>query len=119
MRRDATPRHAPASQPHAKAMEGFEAAFGRPPEAVAWAPGRGVDRVEVQVDNGPWLEVELGAVANDETWRTWRLGWDATEGEHRLRVRATDGVGAIQTSDEQPPAPDGATGWHTRTVSVI
>ena len=86
---------------------------------VAWAPGRGVDRVEVQVDNGPWLEVELGAVANDETWRTWRLGWDATEGEHRLRVRATDGVGAIQTSDEQPPAPDGATGWHTRTVSVI
>jgi hypothetical protein len=85
---------------------------------VAWAPGSGIEQVEVQVDDGPWLEAELGPVANDETWRTWRLHWDASEGRHRLRVRATDGAGVIQTADEQPPAPDGATGWHTRTVSV-
>jgi hypothetical protein len=33
-------------------------------------------------------------------------------------VRATDTTGATQTSDEAPPAPDGATGWHGITVSV-
>ena len=41
--------------------------------------------------------------------------WDATPGEHRIRVRATDADGETQTEEERPPAPDGATGWHTRT----
>jgi DMSO/TMAO reductase YedYZ molybdopterin-dependent catalytic subunit len=85
---------------------------------VAWAPGRGIERVEVQVDEGDWQQAELADVASDETWRAWRLAWDATSGTHRLRVRATDGTGETQTPDEQPPAPDGATGWHGRTVTV-
>jgi DMSO/TMAO reductase YedYZ molybdopterin-dependent catalytic subunit len=85
---------------------------------VAWAPGRGIERVEVQVDDGEWQQAELADVASDETWRAWRLAWDATSGTHRLRVRATDGTGETQTQDEQPPAPDGATGWHGRTVTV-
>jgi DMSO/TMAO reductase YedYZ molybdopterin-dependent catalytic subunit len=85
---------------------------------VAWATGRGIDRVEVQIDDLQWQEAELGAVANDETWRTWWLPWDASAGRHRLRVRATDRNGETQTSEERPPAPDGATGWHTRTVTV-
>jgi hypothetical protein len=33
-------------------------------------------------------------------------------------VRATDGTGETQTSDIQSPAPDGATGWHSRRVTV-
>ena len=85
---------------------------------VAWAPGRGIARVEVQVDDAPWQEAALGAVANDETWRTWQLTWNASEGRHRLRVRATDGSGETQTDAQRPPAPDGATGWHTRAVTV-
>jgi DMSO/TMAO reductase YedYZ molybdopterin-dependent catalytic subunit len=85
---------------------------------VAWATGRGIERVEVQIDDEPWQPADLGAVANDETWRTWRLQWQATPGRHRLRVRATDGDGETQTAEERPPAPDGATGWHTRTVTV-
>jgi hypothetical protein len=85
---------------------------------VAWATGRGIARVEVQIDNEQWQEAELGAVANDDTWRTWRLPWDASPGRHRLRVRATDRTGETQTEAEQPPAPDGATGWHTRTLDV-
>jgi DMSO/TMAO reductase YedYZ molybdopterin-dependent catalytic subunit len=85
---------------------------------VAWAPGRGISRVEVQIDDHPWLDAELDDVASDETWRTWHLPWEATRGSHRLRVRATDGAGETQTDEERPPAPDGATGWHTRTVNV-
>jgi DMSO/TMAO reductase YedYZ molybdopterin-dependent catalytic subunit len=85
---------------------------------VAWAPGRGIERVEVQVDDGEWQEAELADVASDETWRAWHLAWDASPGRHQLRVRATDGTGETQTSDPRSPAPDGATGWHTRTVTV-
>ncbi|MCB1260144.1 MAG: hypothetical protein KDB33_07120, partial [Acidimicrobiales bacterium] len=85
---------------------------------VAWAPDRGIAKVEVQVDDGPWQEAQLGEVASDATWRQWYLPWDATPGEHVLRVRATDGTGQTQTEELAEPAPDGATGWHTRRVVV-
>ena len=39
-----------------------------------------------------------------------------TPGSHRLRVRATDGDGEVQTMETAPPAPDGASGYHSRTV---
>lgn len=98
---------------------GAELVPGTTPVAgVAWAPGRGISRVEVQVDDGPWRDARLGEVLSDNTWVQWVLEWDATPGEHTLRVRATDGTGAVQTSEVTPPAPDGATGWHTRRVRV-
>ena len=34
------------------------------------------------------------------------------------QVRATDATGATQTSEVNPPAPDGATGYHSRTVTI-
>ncbi len=85
---------------------------------VAWAPGRGISRVEVQVDDGPWQEARLGEVLSDGTWRQWMLPWDAVPGEHVLRVRATDGTGATQPEQRSRPDPDGATGWHARRVVV-
>ena len=85
---------------------------------VAWAPHRGVDRVEVQIDDGPWVEAELSAEISDNSWRQWKVDWDALPGRHRLRVRATDGEGVTQTEMRRPPAPDGATGWHTVQVTV-
>ena len=74
--------------------------------------------MEVQVDDGDWAEAELGPGLSDATWRQWVYRWDATPGQHTLRVRATDGTGEVQTSDIAPPEPDGATGWHTRKVTV-
>lgn len=86
---------------------------------VAWAPTRGIERVEVQVDDGPWRDAELGEQYADTTWRQWSLEWVPTEVRyHRLRVRATDGTGETQTSDRTPVAPDGASGWHTFDVNV-
>jgi hypothetical protein len=70
------------------------------------------------VDDGAWQAAELGAEATVDTWRQWVLRWDAVPGHHRLAVRATDGTGAVQTSAQAPPAPDGATGWHTIEVDV-
>jgi DMSO/TMAO reductase YedYZ molybdopterin-dependent catalytic subunit len=85
---------------------------------VAWAPGVGIASVEVQIDDGPWQAAELGAEFSDATWRQWVLPWDATEGRHTLRVRATDRHGQVQTAEVTPVEPDGATGHHTRQVKV-
>jgi DMSO/TMAO reductase YedYZ molybdopterin-dependent catalytic subunit len=85
---------------------------------VAWAPSRGVDRVEVQVDDGPWADAELSDPIGDHAWRQWFLRWDAEPGTHIITVRATDGTGEVQTADERPPAPSGATGHHRIRVRV-
>ncbi|GAB3953457.1 hypothetical protein GCM10027614_58900 [Micromonospora vulcania] len=85
---------------------------------VAWAQHRGIRRVEVRVDDGPWQEAELAPTVSVDTWVQWQWRWDATPGEHRLQVRATDATGETQTERTQSVAPDGATGWHTITATV-
>ena len=85
---------------------------------TAWAQHRGIDRVEVQVDDGPWNPARLSTEYSPDTWRMWSWTWDATPGLHTLHVRATDSTGEVQTEDRRPPVPDGATGWHSRTVRV-
>jgi hypothetical protein len=85
---------------------------------VAWAQHRGIQAVEVQVDDEPWQEATLARTVSVDTWVQWSWRWNATPGEHDLRVRATDATGETQPSQPLPPAPDGATGWHTVTVSV-
>ncbi len=79
---------------------------------VAWAPTRGIAKVELSFDQGPWVEAELGPALSEETWRQWWYDWTGTSGSHAVRVRATDGTGAVQTSEVQQPAPNGATGNH-------
>jgi DMSO/TMAO reductase YedYZ molybdopterin-dependent catalytic subunit len=85
---------------------------------VAWAPHRGVEAVEVSVDNGLWHQATLAAADGIDTWRQWVWTWDATTGLHSLRVRATDGTGATQTGQEASPVPNGASGWDSVVVTV-
>jgi DMSO/TMAO reductase YedYZ molybdopterin-dependent catalytic subunit len=89
-----------------------------PVAGVAWAQHRGIRRVEVRVDDGEWQQAELAPTVSVDTWVQWSWRWDATPGEHRLQVRATDATGETQTERTQGVAPDGATGWHTVTVTV-
>jgi DMSO/TMAO reductase YedYZ molybdopterin-dependent catalytic subunit len=89
-----------------------------PVAGVAWAQHRGIERVEVQVDGGDWVEARLGLRGSIDTWRLWIYPWQATPGRHTLAVRATDGEGATQTADRAEPFPDGATGYHTIAVDV-
>jgi sulfite oxidase len=51
-------------------------------------------------------------------WRQWVWTWDATPGTHLLEVRSADGAGAVQPEQRRRPAPDGATGWHSVSVTV-
>ena len=85
---------------------------------VAWAPNRGIERVEVRIDDGPWQDAELAASLDDDSWRQWSLAWTPTPGRHKIEARATDGTGEVQTEVERPPAPDGASGYHTISVTV-
>ena len=85
---------------------------------IAWAQHRGVARVEVRVDQGPWQRARLGTDVTDDAWRQWVLDWDAKPGKYTIQVRATDKTGTSQTAEVTPPDPDGATGYHTRTVQV-
>ncbi|MEU8518733.1 molybdopterin-dependent oxidoreductase [Streptomyces sp. NPDC048577] len=90
-----------------------------PVAGVAWAPHRGVRRVEVRIDDGHWQEAELGAEDSRDTWRQWVYRWQAEPGRHTLTVRATDGTGQVQTERRAGTVPDGATGWHSVVVNVV
>jgi hypothetical protein len=85
---------------------------------IALAPSRGIQRVEVRVDEGPWQAARLGDTVSKNTWVQWVLDWEATHGTHTIQARATDATGQTQTEEMAPPAPDGATGWATRVVDV-
>ncbi|HEY2277720.1 MAG TPA: molybdopterin-dependent oxidoreductase [Streptosporangiaceae bacterium] len=85
---------------------------------VAWAQHRGIDAVEVRVDNGPWRQATLAAVPGIDTWRQWAYYWDAPPGNHVIEARATDKTGYTQTANQAPPEPNGASGYPSIQVTV-
>ncbi|MEY4251418.1 MAG: hypothetical protein RL691_299 [Actinomycetota bacterium] len=85
---------------------------------VAWAQHTGIEKVEIRIDGAEWNEAVLGDDISDDTWRLWTFDWQSTSGQHIIQVRATDKSGYTQTEIVTGVAPDGATGWHTREVSV-
>jgi DMSO/TMAO reductase YedYZ molybdopterin-dependent catalytic subunit len=79
---------------------------------VAWAGDRGIRRVEVSADDGrTWAPAALRRQLAPAAWRQWR--WSGRLGGDRvvLRVRAADGRGALQTAEQRPPHPSGASGY--------
>ncbi|MEG9550779.1 molybdopterin-dependent oxidoreductase [Streptomyces fimicarius] len=98
--------------------------FGRPEAGtvmvagVAWAQHRGIEKVEIRVDEGPWRPALLAEQDTVDTWRQWSYPWQATPGGHTLTVRATDRTGEVQTERRTKTVPDGASGWHSVVVTV-
>ena len=84
----------------------------RGPSTRASAPSR------CRSTTGPGSAAELAETTGPDTWRQWRYAWDATPGDHRIAVRATDAKGTLQDPAEAPPAPDGSSGYHSVRVSV-
>ncbi len=80
---------------------------------VAWAPTKGIDRVEIRIDDGPWLDAELTTPLSGDAWVQWKRAIPVDPGTHTVTVRATDGTGATQTAERSRPDPDGATGHHS------
>jgi DMSO/TMAO reductase YedYZ molybdopterin-dependent catalytic subunit len=85
---------------------------------VAWAQHKGIEAVEVRVDQGPWNQARLATVPGIDTWRQWVWEWDATAGNHVIQARATDKTGYTQTAAQEQPEPNGATGYPSVPVTV-
>ena len=84
---------------------------------IAWAQGRGVRAVEVQLDGGPWHRATLGPSVNDDYWRQWMYRWDAgsaATGQHTVSARVIDGHGQVQTPRRAAPLPNGSSGLQER-----
>src|SRR5215204_6564838 len=86
---------------------------------IAWAPHRGIEKVEVSTDGGEtWNTAHLAKQLAEDTWRQYVYDWNARPGDYTIQVRATDGNGETQTASKAPPHPSGATGYHTIDVTV-
>lgn len=85
---------------------------------VAWAQTRGIGKVQVRVDGGPWRDAELGPDAGVDYWRQWVYRWDATPGQHSLACRAVGEDGEVQTAVQAEPFPNGASGIQEIQVFV-
>lgn len=86
---------------------------------VAWAPTRKISKVEIDIDqSGNWQPAQLSTPLSDYAWVQWQATAAVAPGGHTVRVRATDGTGAIQEERSTPPAPDGARGYHSVNFSA-
>lgn len=85
---------------------------------MAHAGDRGISKVEVQVDNGPWEQALIRTPLSELTWVVWRYDWPFQPGKHTFTVRCYDGNGTLQIAAPSPPEPDGATGLSSRSVML-
>jgi len=87
---------------------------------VAYAGTRGIGKVEVTTDGGAsWTEALRTAPLSQLTWVLWNFDWTPPkEGSYHLAVRATDGSGAVQESNDASSYPGGAMGYHAIRVDV-
>ncbi len=77
---------------------------------IAHAGARGISKVEVRVDDGPWQGAAIRTPLSQTTWVLWRYDWPFQPGKHTFTVRCYDGSSAQQIVQEMPPAPSGASG---------
>ncbi len=86
---------------------------------IAWSGDRGIQKVEVQIDNGAWTPVRLRTpTLSPLSWVQWRYDWKAVPGSHTVTVRATDGTGAPQIDQNVGPGPLGATGLDSANINI-
>jgi DMSO/TMAO reductase YedYZ molybdopterin-dependent catalytic subunit len=88
---------------------------------IAFAGDRGISRVEVSTNGGvTWEPAQLRAPLSPYSWVLWQHPWTPHQAATvELLVRATDGRGETQTAKRAEPIPDGASGYHQRTIHVL
>jgi DMSO/TMAO reductase YedYZ molybdopterin-dependent catalytic subunit len=69
---------------------------------AAWGGPVRIDKVEVQLDRGPWRPAQIDYRNGDFAWLLWSLDWkDAEPGQHVLVSRVTNSRGEIQPTQEE------------------
>jgi DMSO/TMAO reductase YedYZ molybdopterin-dependent catalytic subunit len=93
---------------------------------IAFAGTRGVSKVQVSIDNGvTWIDASIKEPLSPYSWVLWAAelslpngGSQQQQQNVRLRVRATDKAGNVQTSEIREPFPDGSTGYHIINIEA-
>ena len=86
---------------------------------VAFSGEQGISEVDVSTDGGQtWQRATLKQPLSGLTWVLWELAWQPKVGNVVLVVRAIDLEGNVQDPHEEPPLPDGASGYHSIAVNV-
>jgi DMSO/TMAO reductase YedYZ molybdopterin-dependent catalytic subunit len=88
---------------------------------AAW--GAPIAAVEVQIDNGPWIEARLerhrprsrrSKDRSEFAWTFWTLHWGKpAAGEHTIRSRAFDVDGNVQPAPDDPSIANKVTFWES------
>jgi len=86
-----------------------------PVGGIAFAGARGISKVEVRVDGGPWQEAMLRSPLSETTWVIWRFDWPFQSGRHEFEVRCAELDGTPQIETDRGNRPDGATGIHSKS----
>ncbi|MDQ6759117.1 MAG: oxidoreductase, partial [Acidobacteriota bacterium] len=82
---------------------------------VSFAGIRGIERVEVRADAGPWVTATLDQPLSPYTWTRWwaRLPVDSAT---QVEARALDRTGRWQESIPGPLFPNGVSGPTVRSI---
>ena len=80
---------------------------------AAW--GGPIQRVEVQIDGGPWMPATIDRSQDAEfAWKIWSIDWEKpTAGEHTISTRAIDTAGNIQPAMDDPRIAKKRTYWES------
>jgi DMSO/TMAO reductase YedYZ molybdopterin-dependent catalytic subunit len=89
-----------------------------PVGGIAFSGDRGISKVEVRMDSGPWQEAKLRSPLSETTWVIWRIDWPFEAGAHTFEVRCTEGDGTPQIEPEAKSRPAGATGIHSKEANM-
>src|SRR6266700_7428083 len=86
---------------------------------VAFSGNKGISEVDVSTDGGnTWQRATLKQPLSALTWVLWELEWQPKPGNYLVTARAIDLEGNVQSPIEEPPLPDGSSGYHTVTVTA-
>jgi DMSO/TMAO reductase YedYZ molybdopterin-dependent catalytic subunit len=70
---------------------------------AAWTDGTPLQRVQVQIDGGPWKNAQLDEARSQYGWRFWHHDWKSPEsGDHTVVSRAIDATGRLQPAAGDP-----------------
>ncbi len=87
---------------------------------VAFSGNKGISEIDVSTDAGQtWQRATLKQPLSGFTWVLWELAWQPPKaGGYTVIARAIDLEGNVQYPAEEPPLPNGSSGYHSITLNV-
>ncbi len=87
---------------------------------VAFSGNKGISEVDVSTDAGQtWQRAILKQPLSGFTWVLWELAWQPPRTDsYTVVARAIDLEGNVQVPNEEPPLPNGSSGYHSIILNV-